>query len=121
MPVTIKTVHMKYKNSDGEYVGVNSVSDNETSDQIAAIQAAAQTATATQTAAIQAKGTEVLGSIPDTYEDLADQVESVSSALNVLEDTENDYTVEGSFAYLMYETLGLYIDENGDISQREDA
>ena len=41
MPVTIKTVHMKYKNSDGEYVGVNSVSDNATSDQIAAIQAAA--------------------------------------------------------------------------------
>ena len=27
MPVTIKAAHLKYKNEQGEYVGVNSVSD----------------------------------------------------------------------------------------------
>lgn len=27
MPVTIKAAHLKYKNGQGEYVGVNSVSD----------------------------------------------------------------------------------------------
>lgn len=34
---------------------------------------------------------------------------------------KSDYTVKGSFANQIYETLGLYVDENGDISQREDV
>ena len=51
---------------------------------------------------------------------LGDDVTGLKSAIDTLEDTESDHTVEGSFAYLMYETLGLYVDENGDISQRED-
>lgn len=40
MPVTFKSANVKYKNSQGQYVGVNTVSDNTTADQIAAIQAA---------------------------------------------------------------------------------
>jgi len=50
----------------------------------------------------------------------AQEIKNLRSEYNVLKATENDYTVEGSFANLMYETLGLYVDENGDISQRED-
>lgn len=42
MPITIKTANVKYKNSQGQYVGVNSVSDNVTNDQIAAIQSAGE-------------------------------------------------------------------------------
>lgn len=93
MPAIIKTNKIKIKDVQGEeYIGVDVVAERTaaeiisdieeagqqtSTDTIADIQAAAQTATT----AIQAKGTEVLGSIPDTYEDLADQVESVSSAI----------------------------------------
>ena len=50
----------------------------------------------------------------------ADQVGQLKNAINALEDTESDYTVSGSFANLIYKTLGLYADENGDINQREE-
>lgn len=50
-----------------------------------------------------------------------DELDGLKEDLNTLEDTESDYTVSGSFANLIYETLGLYVDENGDINQREDV
>lgn len=52
---------------------------------------------------------------------VGDELYDVKSDLNLLENTESDYTVSGSFANLIYETLGLYVDENGDINQREDV
>ena len=67
MPVTIKSAHMKYKNGQGEYVGVNSVSDNATSEQIAAIEAA---------------GEDVLESIPSDYTALSNQVDDLKGALD---------------------------------------
>ena len=111
MPITIKAANLKYKDSNGEYVGVNSISDMTTSEQLAAINtagtnqtntvnnagtiqvAAVNSAGATQTAAvnsagatqvtnIQNKGTEVLESIPNEYSELSGEVDTIKSALN---------------------------------------
>ena len=65
MPVNIKAANMKYKNSQGQYVGVNSVSDNTTAEQIVAIQDAG----ANQIQDVEEKGAETLASIPDNYTD----------------------------------------------------
>ena len=65
MPVTFKAANMKYKNSQGQYVGVNSVSDNTTAEQIVAIQDAG----ANQIQDVEEKGAETLASIPDNYTD----------------------------------------------------
>ena len=66
MPVTIKTANMKYKNSNGEYVGVNAVSDNTTAQQLALI---------------QNKGTEVKASIPLDYTALTTKVGNVEGMI----------------------------------------
>ena len=52
---------------------------------------------------------------------VGDAISSLNEDITNIKDTEKSYTDEGSFAYLLYETLGLYVDENGDISQREDV
>ena len=69
MPVTIKSAFIKYKDGQGQYVGIDSV---------------AETTTAEQVAAIEAKGEEVLESIPADYSTLAAAVggkaDKVSSA-----------------------------------------
>ena len=71
MPVTIKSAYIKYKDGQGQYVGIDSV---------------AETSTAEQVAAIEAKGEEVLESIPAGYSALAAAVggkaDKVSSAAN---------------------------------------
>lgn len=72
-------------------------------------------------AEIQQAAEDARETIPADYTQLSDDVTSLKSAMDTLEDTESDHTVDGSFANLMYETLGLYVDENGDICQREDA
>lgn len=59
MPVTIKSAYIKYKDSLGQYVGIDSV---------------AETSTAEQVAAIEAKGEEVLESIPADYSELSEAV-----------------------------------------------
>lgn len=71
MPVTIKTVNLKYKNSQGQYVGVNTVGE---------------TATAEQIAAIEAKGAEVIGSIPPDYSALTDEINGMSIEDQLLRD-----------------------------------
>lgn len=76
MPVTIKSGNLKYKNSLGQYVGINCVSDSETADQIADIQAEG----ATQISAVEAKGEEVRESIPQDYSELSYDVEELKSA-----------------------------------------
>lgn len=40
MPITLKTGMMSYKDDNGEYHGINVVSDNTTAQQIAQIEAA---------------------------------------------------------------------------------
>lgn len=75
--------------------------------------------TASKTAIAQAAA-DARASIPGEYTVLSDDVSALKTAVNTLKDPEKDYAVTGSFANLMYETLGLYVDENGDICQRED-
>ena len=70
MPVTIKAAHLKYKNGQGEYVGVNSVSDQTTAEQIAAIESA---------------GEEVINSIPSDYSELSQDVTGIGNTLNEIE------------------------------------
>lgn len=55
MPVTIKNTKMKYKDSNGEYVGVNAVAEQTTAEMVADIEDAA----GDQIEAIETKGTEV--------------------------------------------------------------
>ena len=84
MPVTFKSANVKYKNSQGQYVGVNTVSDNTTADQIAAIQAAGatnqqnvNTAGAAQITAMQNKAAEIEQSWPSDYSELTDAVDDM--------------------------------------------
>ena len=63
MPITIKTAAMKYKVAQGQYVGVDAVSETTTSEQVAAVEAAG----AEQIAAIEAAAKppiEVSGATP---------------------------------------------------------
>lgn len=52
---------------------------------------------------------------------LASTITSLSEEIADIQDTTSDYTVAGCFANLVYNTLGLYVDADGDIAQREDA
>lgn len=73
MPVTFRAADVKYKNSQGQYQGINSVSETTTAEQVAAV----NTAGGTQVAAVQAKGQEVLNSIPSDYTALSDDVDDL--------------------------------------------
>ena len=78
MPLTLKTAAMKYKNANGEYVGVNAIAEETTAEAVADIQAES----ATQQAAIEAKGVATRASIPDDYTTLSDDVTDLKGALN---------------------------------------
>ena len=71
MPIAIKTVNLKYKNAQGQYVGVNTVGETTTAEQIAAI---------------EAKGEEVIESIPSDYSALTDEVGNMSVEEQLLRD-----------------------------------
>lgn len=63
MPITIKTAAMKYKDAQGQYIGVDAVAEATTSEQVAAVNAAG----AAQIAAIEAAAKppiEISGSTP---------------------------------------------------------
>ena len=108
MPVVIKSGRLKYKDSQGEYVGIDAIADKTTAQKVAEITAAGTTqlaavngAGATQTAAVnnagaaqvqavQTKGTEVLESIPDEYEELSENVVALQSAINTIEEVITD-------------------------------
>ena len=98
MPATIKTAIMKYKNGQGNYVGINAVSDNATADQIAAINsagmnkvAAVNAAGTAQVGAVEAKGAETLASIPVDYTNLSNEVTQLSSAINDINDALSEW------------------------------
>lgn len=78
MPVTIKKGMMYYKDGNGEYHDINVVSENATSDQLAAIQSAGNTAISS----IQAAGADTIASIPQDYSGLSDEVDDLKGALN---------------------------------------
>lgn len=148
MPYTLKPNKIFVKNPDGTgYLPQNIITDRATSDTVADIEAAGQAAVdrvnttisnaqsdiadlesreatiASAIASMAELGTDTTLSVSGMAADAkatGDEITQLKSALNTLENTESDYTVEGSFANLMYETIGLYVDENGDICQRED-
>ena len=64
---------------------------------------------------------EIDSSINELDSSIDNRISSLNEDITNIKDTEKSYTDEGSFAYLLYETLGLYVDENGDICQREGA
>ena len=66
MPITIKPAIMKYKDANGNYIGVDVV---------------AESTTAEQMSAIEAKGEEVIESIPSDYTELSDDVRDLKSAV----------------------------------------
>lgn len=70
MSKTIKSAEINFKNNAGNYVGVNSVSERKTSEQIADIEDAAST----QMSNIQAKGQAVRDLVPADYEDLVNSI-----------------------------------------------
>ena len=119
MPVTLKQGLMKYKNGQGEYVGINTVGETGTAQQIAAITTAGTTqvgnvnqagttqtqavntagntqvqavnaAGTTQVSAVNTKGQEVLESIPADYSELSEDVSSLKSAFDSLDDEVHD-------------------------------
>lgn len=88
MPLTIKQGTMRIKNDD-EYIGIDTVAETTTQQQVAAIQAAGttnvgnvNTAGSTQVAAIEAKGVETRASIPDDYTELSDSVADLKGAID---------------------------------------
>ena len=78
MPITIKTANMKYKNSEGEYVGVNAISDNTTAEQLARI---------------EDKGDEVIASIPSDYTALETQVNNIEGMIASEFSTSTAYAI----------------------------
>ena len=64
MPVTIKQGLIKYKNGN-DYIGINTIAEQTTEEQIEAI---------------EAKGEEVLESIPDSYEEIVEGAEHIVEA-----------------------------------------
>ncbi len=108
MPVTIKAANLKYKDSNGEYVGVNSISDQTTAEQLAAINtagtqkvnavnaagttqvAAVNLAGTTHTAAINNAGTTQVSAVNSAG---ANQVSAVNTkGQEVLESIPEDYS-----------------------------
>lgn len=78
MAITLKKGLMKYKDpTTGNYIEFNAVAQATTAAEIEEIQGEGDT----QIAAVQAKGTEVIESIPEDYTELDGEVTSLKSAL----------------------------------------
>ena len=89
MPITIKSSRMQYRKSNGDYVGVDAVSERKTSEYVSDIES---TGSATQSAieqtastardAIDTKAQQARDSIPSDYTTLSDDVSDLKSAIN---------------------------------------
>ena len=77
MPLTIKQNGFKFKDSNGDYQGVDVIAETALATQLAAIQGEGTT----QIGAVQAKGTEVIASIPADYTDLTEEVDEIKSVI----------------------------------------
>ena len=85
MPITLKQGLMKYKNGQNEYIGINTVGETASVQQISNVNQAG----ATQVSAINAKGQEVLASLPSDYTALNDEVTELKDAFDaVVESTD---------------------------------
>ena len=90
MSITIKTSPVNFKDANGDYFGVNAVSERTTSEQIADITAAG----AQQISAIQTKGQETKDSIPVDYTNLSDQVSDLNRAVTQINLNTEPYAVK---------------------------
>ena len=88
MPITIKSSRMQYRKSNGDYVGVDAVSERKTSEFISAIestgsatQSAIEQTASTASTAIDTKAQQARDSIPSDYTALSDEVTDLKSAL----------------------------------------
>ena len=75
MSVTIKPNKMKYKNSSGNYVGINAIAEQTTAEEIADIQAASTAAQGEITALTTAKKTEIDNKAAEVTSQLANAAE----------------------------------------------
>ena len=89
MPLTIKQNGFKFKDSNGDYQGVDVIAETALATQLAAIQGEGTT----QIGAVQAKGTEVIASIPADYTDLTEEVDEIKSALTNVEDEVDNVVI----------------------------
>ena len=87
MPITIKSSRMNYKDSNGDYVGVDAVSEKTTSEYIDDITeigvstlSSIETASETAIAEMEAKRVSARDSIPSDYTELSDEVSDLKSA-----------------------------------------
>ena len=92
MPVSIKRSQMRYKGANGEFVGVDAVADQITTEMIDNINEAGEA----QLAAIQAKAEEARASVPDSYTALSDRVNAVEEDMSK---TVDGAYVENGVAY----------------------
>lgn len=129
MPVTIKPARLKYKDTNGDYIGIDALTDKTTAQRITEINSAGTTQTnavnsagtakvtavndagAAQIQAIGAKGIEVLESIPEDYSELSGDVSDLKSAINVLEPVATSEAVG--------KTLVAKTVENGKVTEYE--
>lgn len=132
MPVTIKSVQMKYKDQYDNYVGVDAVSDFTTEQKLEAINTAGTTQTGavnsageTQLAAVNGAGltqitninnraAEIENSWPSDYSELTEDVEDLKSAINANEDgdlLQSDRSFDFTAGTILgAETFGFYFD-----------
>ena len=89
MPVTIRQGTVNFKDSNSQYIPMNTVAEQTTASQVAAIQsegatqvAAVQSAQSTAIAAIQTKKEDTLDDIPSDYTELYGEVQDLKSAVN---------------------------------------
>lgn len=92
MPITIKSSRMQYRKSNGDYVGVDAVSERRTSEYVSAIestgsatQSAIEQTASTAQSAIDTKAQQARDSIPSDYTELSDEVSDLKSAFNAKE------------------------------------
>ena len=87
MPVTIKSAYIKYKDAQGQYVGVDTI---------------AETSTAEQIAAIEAKGEEILENIPNFQPAVI--VETISSTTPSITGEDNHRYICGTVSSISITT-----------------
>lgn len=86
MPITIRKNNIKIKGQDGEYHGLDVLADNTTAEEIAAI---------------QAKGQEILDSLPADYTDLSEDVAELQTQIS------NETTARSSSDYKLSEEIAV--------------
>lgn len=80
MPITIRQNTVKFKDQNGQYHGLDVLTDHTATESIAAVNSAG----ATQISAIQAKGQETIESIPSDYTTLSEEVSDLRRQLEIL-------------------------------------